>query len=267
MSTVRRLLAYPIDLLVTFGMWVYFTVGFVCFWFPIYLFSVLIPGDRVARTQRVNSWFFRVFFRLMAGLAPGLRFRIPDEVRQMRGALVICNHLSYLDPILLVSLFARQATIVKPVWFKVPIFGWLLHLAGYIAPAGNDRHSVRMMNRLARLEHFLEGGGVLFVFPEGTRRRDGTIGEFQTGAFKIARRAGAPIELLLLRGTNELYPPGAARLRTCRGITVSVERLGRLEPEEVRRDSVSELAKQLRQRYQKELSGRGNAGLIEGTLP
>ena len=54
---------------------------------------------------------------------------------------------------------------------------------------------------------YLSSGGNLFIFPEGTRSRDGKIGKFNDGAFKIAKRFEAPIKVLQIKNTNGLFTP------------------------------------------------------------
>ncbi len=50
--------------------------------------------------------------------------------------MIVANHLSFLDPILFVSLFEKQKTIVKSDYFRLPVFGWILRTSGYIPSLG-----------------------------------------------------------------------------------------------------------------------------------
>lgn len=247
MKSVPRIVSLPVDLLVTALLWLWFTVGFICFFMPLYVVAFALPWRRAAHIQWLNSVFWAVFFGLLRGLAPRVRWRVSPEVRQLHSAVVICNHQSYFDSIYLVSLFRRQATIVKPVFFRVPIFGWLLDAAGYLAPTADPSAGGRMLGRVKRVAALLGDGGVLFVFPEGTRSRDGTLGPFKTGAFKLARLLEAPIELVAIRNTGRVFVPGHPLVHTCERRTVTLEHIERLDVETVKATRPADLAERARE--------------------
>jgi 1-acyl-sn-glycerol-3-phosphate acyltransferase len=76
------------------------------------------------------------------------------------------------------------------------------------------------------MDAFLSGGGNLIVFPEGTRSRDGSIGAFNKGAFKIAQRCRAPIKVLYVSNTDRMFRCGSFSFAT-RGLnTIRLELIG-----------------------------------------
>ena len=225
-----RVLKPVADVFVPLIAWTCFTIGFVIFFASFQIVSALFHRDRKYTFQRLNHHFFRWFFRLLRVITPGLSYRIPEEVRAIRGSVIVSNHLSYLDPILLISLYPLQKTIVKRTFFRVPILGWVLRRSGYLASATEGKPDLLMIRQMENLPEYLARGGNLFVFPEGTRSRDGRIGRFNRGAFKIARRCDAPIQVLRIRNTERLFPPGGFRFNTCLANTISVERVGAVEP-------------------------------------
>ena len=219
------------DVIVTLLLWGYFTLGFVLFFAPRYAAASFRRADREAAFQRLNCVFFRGFFRLLGLIAPGVALNIRDEVRTIRSSVIVCNHLSYLDPILLISLFEKQKTIVKSAFFKVPVFGWILRQSGYIpSQTGGDTTSILIRN-MESFREYLASGGNIFIFPEGTRSRTGRLGPFNKGAFSIARYCRAPIQCLTIRNTNRLFVPGRFRLNTCVPVAMDVERIGRFDPD------------------------------------
>lgn len=250
MSWPFRVVKKIVDIFVTTVLWIYFTVGAVVGFLPFFLFVFLFSRDREAGFQKVIHFFYRGFFWLARTIIPGLRIEIREEVRKIRSCVVMCNHLSYLDPILLLSVWKAHKTIVKSALFRAPCFGWFLRHAGYI-PAGADGDLAGMMvERVEKLDEFLGAGGNLFIFPEGTRSEDGTLGSFETGAFKIARRCEAPIEVLFISNTARLYTPGRVLFNTCVRNTIRIERICRIEPESaLRHAAVSDLSERVRQRY------------------
>jgi 1-acyl-sn-glycerol-3-phosphate acyltransferase len=97
------------------------------------------------------------------------------------------------------------------------------------------------------MEDYLTSGGNLFVFPEGTRSRNGTIGHLNKGAFKIARLCKKPIKVLHICNTDKLFQPGKFLFNTAASGTITVKQLSTIEPGD-RRDtfSTSEAMSQVR---------------------
>ena len=241
----RTPLAIAHDLLVTLACWGYFLLAFVLVFWPVYLGAALLPGRRESRFQRINSIYYRGFFALLRMLAPAHHWEIDPAVRNLSGTVVICNHLSYLDPLLLQALFSRHKTVVKPAFFRVPIFGWVLWQAGYFPAGGEGRYRQAMIEQVENMGRFLAGGGVFFIFPEGSRSRDGRIGPLHKGALKIARLCQAPIEVLRLTGTDRLFPPDRFLFAAHAANTIRLERVDRIEPGDVR--GLEELETRIRQ--------------------
>ena len=243
-----------IDLAVTIFIWAYFILGFLLFFAPHYGLAWLFAGDREAAFQRLNQLFFRSFFRILQRITPGLDLRIQGDLSGMHSSIVISNHLSYLDPLLLVSLFEMQKTIVKKTFFKVPIFSYLLHESGYMPATNGADDSVLMIRNCEDIKEYLACGGNVFIFPEGTRSRTGLLGPFNKGAFSIAHYCRAPIQCLLIRRTNRLFLPGRFLFNTCVSNTIEVERIGSFVPDYLNPDfSLTALIREIRTLYEKRL--------------
>jgi len=217
------------DLTVTLLLWVYFLFGFVLIFSPFYLAACLFPKIRNTAFQTLNYLFFNGLFLILRCLTPGLKWRISPEIKSIRSSVLVCNHLSYLDPLLLISLFPKHKTIVKGTFFKVPIFGWMMKQSGFVPAHARGSLSELMIDRIETMEGFLKSGGNLFVFPEGTRSRDGAVKPLGKGAFKIAARCGAPIHILRIGGTDKLFTPGKFLIHAHTAATVAVERLAVME--------------------------------------
>jgi 1-acyl-sn-glycerol-3-phosphate acyltransferase len=196
------------DLTITLLLWAYFTLGFVAFFAPFYLLAFVFAKDRQAAFQHLNCWFYKVFFKLCRLLIPRHAWAIDPKVPAIRSAIIVCNHLSYLDSILLVSLFPRHTTIAKSRLFAIPILGSLLKHSGYMPSSGRGRYADLLLKSLEATGANLEQGGNIIVFPEGTRSRDGQIGELQKGFLKIAKYCQAPIKVVRVSNTDRLFAPG-----------------------------------------------------------
>jgi 1-acyl-sn-glycerol-3-phosphate acyltransferase len=225
-----RRLAPVLDLTATLVIWGYFTLGFVIFFSPFYLLAALFSTDRARAFQRLNSLFYRGFFGLCRTIMPRQQWRIDPALEAISGAVVVCNHLSYIDPLLLISLFPRHTTIVKDRLFRIPIFGWMLGLSGYLPASSQGAQAERLLRRMEQMPAFLAAGGNLIVFPEGTRSRDGRVGNLNPGAFKIARLCRAPVAVAVIENSQRLFTPGRFRFNTCRNNTITVTLLDHFAP-------------------------------------
>ncbi|MGE0083982.1 MAG: lysophospholipid acyltransferase family protein [Desulfococcaceae bacterium] len=234
------------DPVLTIIFWTYFTLGFVLFFSPFYLLSYFFPKNREQSFQKLNHLFYRGFFKLVRNLAPGISIHISDDVLSIRSSVIVSNHLSYLDPILLISLYEKQKTIVKSTFFRVPIFGWMLKMSGYLPSVMSG--DVLMIAQMEKMGEYLAAGGNLFVFPEGTRSRDGKIGDLNKGAFKIARLCKSPVKILRISNSGDLFRPGKFFFSTCVPINISVELAGEINPDyEGESFTVSGLTAQVRE--------------------
>jgi 1-acyl-sn-glycerol-3-phosphate acyltransferase len=239
-----------IDCGVTLVCWAWFTLGFLLFFSWRYLLFGPFAKDRELYFQRLNSQFYRIFFLIVQTTAPRQELEIDEEVATINSSVVVCNHLSYLDPLLLIALFPRHRTIVKSRFFTMPIFGWMIKKSGYIPATSEGPFARIMIRQMETMASYLAAGGNLFIFPEGTRSRDGKIGAFNNSAFKIARLCRAPIYVLELRNSDRLFTPGKFFFNTRKKNTISIKVIDRIEPDyQKNQPSTAELLAQVRQAY------------------
>ncbi|RLI38395.1 1-acyl-sn-glycerol-3-phosphate acyltransferase [Candidatus Bathyarchaeota archaeon] len=255
MAVVLKYIKPVVDFVITSLFWIYYIFGYLLFFFPPYLASFIFSSNREATFQRLNHFFFRGFFFLTRTIIPQQKLHIQEEVLSVRSSVIVCNHLSYLDPLLLISLFEKQKTIVKSVFFKIPVFGWLMKTSGYVPSRAGEDFASLMIKNIEGMRDYLSSGGNLFIFPEGTRRRDGKIGRFREGAFKIARLCGAPIKVLFIRNTDILFGPGKFLFNTCVQNSIEVRLIGSIEPDyENDSFSISGLMEQVRSLFESQNS-------------
>ena len=203
------------DLVITLLLWTYYILGFVVLFAPFYLWAYLFSSNREQSFQKLTHRFFKGFFFLVRSLIPWNKWRIAEDVLKIRSSVIVCNHISYLDSILMISLFKRHKTIVKSRFFKIPVFRQVIELSGYIPSTSDGRLSDLIIRNMEEMDKYLASGGILFAFPEGTRSRDGTIGPLNKGVFKIARLCKKPIKVLFICNTGKLFQPGKFLFNTC----------------------------------------------------
>lgn len=121
--------------------------------------------------------------------------------------LMVSNHLSAFDPIVLLHLLKkyRMLFVSKPENFNIPIGGWLMKKSGFLAiDRENPRNAIKVIYRAAEL--MTETGCPMMIYPEGTRNTTPEEGllPFHGGVFKIAKRAEAPVVVALSAGTDKV---------------------------------------------------------------
>ena len=239
-----------VDFVVTVACWSYFILGFLFFFSFLYGLAYLFSARREQSFQYLNHLFFKGFLGLLRFLSPRQEWRMDRNIGEIKSSIVVCNHLSYLDPLIFISLFRRQKTIVKTRFFQTPVFGRVITNSGYLPATSEGIHGMRMIEQVEKMGEFLRLGGNLFVFPEGTRNRQGGIGPLHKGVFKIARMQRCPIYVLSLSNTHKLFTPGKFLFNTRQKSTIEVTVLDRIEPEAERCPlSVVDLEKKVRESF------------------
>ncbi len=250
--TIPKWIKRSIDFIVTLTLWIYFTLGYFILFSLFYFFSFLFSKNRENSFQKLNQRYFKSFFRVLQIITPRLNIHIDDDVFSIRCSVIVCNHISYFDPILLLSLFEKQKTIVKRTFLKVPILGWLLKTSGYLFTT-TDETFTSFMEHVENLNNYLLSGGNIFIFPEGTRSRNGKIGRLNKGAFTIAKLCRAPIQVLMVKNTNKLFEPGKLLVNTCIPNRIEVKRILSLQPEYTSDTfSIHTLMEQVREAYERQ---------------
>jgi len=163
------------------------------------------PGGKERRRRRVGR-IIRGYFRLvMAGLDHAGIMRVEalglPSREALAGAIILANHPSYLDIVVLLALLPDTACVVKEAVWNNLVFGAIVRMAGFIPV--RDPEQV-----LADAGTILKAGRALVIFPEGTRTRPGRPQRFHRGAAHLALRTGAPVLPLAIAWNPPLMVKG-----------------------------------------------------------
>jgi 1-acyl-sn-glycerol-3-phosphate acyltransferase len=164
----------------------------------------------------------------------GLRATGPRELPFPGGALLISNHLSFLDVFILGIPLNYPLNYVARSTLFLPVLGFLIRSVGGFPIQREGMGATGMKETLRRIRN----GGVVLLFPEGTRSRDGELAELKSGIAVLAARAKVPIIPAGLAGTFEAWPRGwpfplPHPIRVHYGSPIFPEEIASLEPEAI----------------------------------
>lgn len=164
-------------------------------------------------------WFGQ---RVVELLDVDLHVRGRDRVPADRAYVYMSNHQSHLDiPMLYASLPSETIRMLaKKELFQIPVWGRGLRAAEFVeVDRGNHARAMKSIDHAARL---LRDGVSIYLAPEGTRSRDGSIGKLKKGGFHLALETGAPIVPVAIRGTIDILPRGGKVMRTGQRVDLTI---------------------------------------------
>ena len=132
------------------------------------------------------------------------------NLRELKQGVMISNHASHLDIILIAALAPFDIRILaKASLFKVPFLGWYLSACGHIPVYRGQRKDLNDSKGREAIRKAIKEGATLFYFPEGTRSRNGQLKAFRSGAFAVAEQYGLTTYPLVVKGTSRLLRSGS----------------------------------------------------------
>jgi 1-acyl-sn-glycerol-3-phosphate acyltransferase len=123
-----------------------------------------------------------------------LRTKGLDNIPVTGPAIVVCNHVSYMDPIVLAGSVRRPMRFV--MWYKIfqiPMLNFIFRTMKAIPIAGAREDREIMDEAFEKVDAELAAGNIVCIFPEGAITRDGEIARFRPGIEKILRRRPVPV--------------------------------------------------------------------------
>ena len=206
--------------LASYGLWLLILLTCPILFVGAFLvWLVTVPFDRRLRALHLYSC---VWASLYTYVFPYWTTTVRDRgrLRNDRAYVVVSNHQSLLDILVLFRLYRHFKWVSKEEIFRVPFIGWNMTLNRYIRiRRGDKQDAVRMM---AACGAALESGSSIMIFPEGTRSLDGELREFRHGAFTLALRHRTPILPIVLDGTLDALPKHGVTLNNPADIVIQV---------------------------------------------
>ncbi len=177
-------------------------------------FAAGLPFRLFGGTERDSTNLSIAAWSSMAAIIARLKLIVEGEQHlwSHRPAVFIFNHQSAMDMLITVKLLREDVVgVAKTEIQKQPLVGPVLKLAGTVFI---DRENVR--DPQAVLEPAvaaIQEGKSVVIAPEGTRSRDGKLGQFKRGAFHLARQAGVPIVPIVIHNAQDALPNNSMIIR------------------------------------------------------
>jgi 1-acyl-sn-glycerol-3-phosphate acyltransferase len=182
------------------------------------LLAVTFPFDR---NRAVAGRFLRFVGVGLSLCFPPWRVRVEGRWPGAGPYVVVANHQSILDILLLSRLPREMKWVAKDSLFRIPWAGWMLRMAGDIPVRRGDAESGG--EAMARARRYLARGMNVMIFPEGTRSTTAALLPFKAGAFRLAVEAGVPVLPVAVSGTGAGMPKGGPWVNPCRAVARILE--------------------------------------------
>jgi 1-acyl-sn-glycerol-3-phosphate acyltransferase len=245
-----RLLNNPVARTIL-SLWAWLVLGVVLIvWTPLVaiVFLVTAPFDK---GRYATGYLFRKLTVAHQVLNPLWRFRTTGTMitDPRRPYVVVANHESFVDILLISHLPWEMKWLSKATFFKFPLIGWMMRMAGDVKLIRGKRESIAAA--MEACKDRLGKNVSVMIFPEGTRTRDGKLQEFKDGAFRLAIETGSPVLPLVVHGAYTALVSGDWRF----GVSdAEVRVLPPVETSGLTLDDVADLREKVRSMIEAELA-------------
>ncbi len=145
------------------------------------------------------------FLRLLGWLLIHSVYRIKKEdlhhIPEEGPALLVCNHVSFVDPVIILALGPRPIRFVMYYWFyELPLIKHMFRGLRSIPIASKKESPEILAEAMDSIADSLEKGHLVCIFPEGGITRTGEMNKFQPGIDEILKRNAVPVVPLALKG-------------------------------------------------------------------
>lgn len=184
-------------------------IGFFAAFCLLYVFFLLVSGlllKNKEAPERYMPYAKRVLLLTVDWFLTLCGFRIRVKGKELlpdEPFVLVSNHRSAMDPLVYLHAFSGHelSFVSKASVMRWPIVGPYMVQSGFLAiERDKPLQSLRVIRRAARL---VTEGISFGIFPEGTRTKNGLVGEFKEGAFLAAKRAEAPLVIATIEGTEK----------------------------------------------------------------
>jgi 1-acyl-sn-glycerol-3-phosphate acyltransferase len=148
----------------------------------------------------VPEYLIRFYAFVVARIVYRFKVRGDEHIPTEGPAILVCNHVSFIDPVLLMAASPRPIRfIMDHEIFRIPLLGWFFRLAKAIPIAPQKVNPQTYEQAFARAKQVLDEGDLLCIFPEGAISRDGELAEFKGGVMRLLASNPVPVVPIALQ--------------------------------------------------------------------
>jgi 1-acyl-sn-glycerol-3-phosphate acyltransferase len=222
---------------------------FIVFFVPWTLISfailVLVSPPFFPKRRELQDWTIRTWNASVLKFM-GLKIRVQglENYDPTKACIIASNHQSLLDIPIAYAIFKGSIRMVAKIeLFKVPVFGWGLWISDFIPIHRGERQSAQESLNLIRKR--LEQNFQIWMAPEGTRSKDGTLGPFKSGAFRSAIDLKVPLIPFVIYNSGDVNPKGTFKIKA--GSTLYVKVLPPVDTSKLQSSDYNKLRDQVRE--------------------
>jgi 1-acyl-sn-glycerol-3-phosphate acyltransferase len=163
--------------------------------------AILNAGVAIYIYSLVPEFLMRFLSWVLVNLLYRIRERGLQQIPQTGAALIVCNHVSFMDALILAGSVRRPVRFVMDhSIFRVPVLSFIFRTARAIPIAPAHENAALLAAAYERIDAELADGEIVGIFPEGKLTSDGQMNEFRKGVEKILARRPVPVVPMALRG-------------------------------------------------------------------
>lgn len=183
---------------------IYIAISCIVLFIPaLIIWIVTYPFDK---KKKIQQWYTCFWGASYSWVFPSWKVKLTgrDKYRNNVTYIVVSNHQSLLDILLVFNLFKHFKLVSKSEMFRLPFVGLNMYFNRYVKLIRGDKDSIKKM--MVACEERLKEGNSVFFFSEGTRSHDARVNSFKPGAFILAQKLKLPILPIAISGTSNALP-------------------------------------------------------------
>lgn len=180
---------------------------------PYFTLSTLIGFVNRNAKDKMNQFIIRVYLGFI-GFLSGCKvtYKGLENIPKDKAVLFVGNHNGFFDVIFTYpKLYGNAGYVAKKEFEKIPMLSWAMKL---IYCLFLDRENIKEgLKTILKAVEYVKAGISIFIFPEGTRSRDGKMLEFKEGSMKIATKSGCPIIPVAISNTAAVFEENFPKIK------------------------------------------------------
>lgn len=208
----------------------------------LFSISTLIGLVNRPAKDKMNQFIIRLYLGFIGWMSGcKVTYKGLENIPKDKAVMFVGNHSGFFDVIFTYpKLHGNAGYIAKKEFKKIPMLSWAMKL---IYCLFLDRNNIKEgLKTVLQAIEYIKSGISVFVFPEGTRSRDGKMLEFKEGSMKIATKSGCPVIPVAISNTAAVFEDNFPRIKA---VPVIVEFMKPIEVSELSRDEQKNLGKML----------------------